>query len=202
MGLKNVLLDRDGTIIVEKHYLHDPAQVELVPGAGQALGALKAVGLRLYVVTNQSGIGRGYYQEKDFQAVQARLRQLLEPFGAVLDGEAFCPHAPLEQCACRKPEQGLWLSLCAEHGLAPEETVMIGDNASDVAFGLACCLAESILVLTGHGQRFARELGLDIPAEAKAWTRPFPRLPGRPTVLAKDLAVAAAFILKNLGQGA
>lgn len=92
--VRNVLLDRDGTIIVEKHYLCDPAQVELAPGAGRALAELGRAGLGLYVVTNQSGIGRGYYGEADFLAVQARLDALLAEHGVRLDGVVHCPHDP------------------------------------------------------------------------------------------------------------
>lgn len=197
---RNVLLDRDGTLIVEKHYLCDPAQVELTPGAGEALAALSAAGLRLFVVTNQSGIGRGYYREADFLAVQARLAELLEPHGVRLAGTAHCPHTPEEGCGCRKPATGLWDALRRTHGLVASETAMVGDNASDVAFGLGCGLAESILVLTGHGRRFAAQLGLAEPAGR--WARPAQRLPEHPTLLARDLAAAAAFLLGGPGEDA
>ncbi|WP_243364718.1 D-glycero-alpha-D-manno-heptose-1,7-bisphosphate 7-phosphatase [Fundidesulfovibrio terrae] len=195
MPIVNALVDRDGTIIVEKHYLHDPAQVELVPGAGEALGRLKRAGVRLFVVTNQSGIGRGYYSEQDFRAVQARLEELLAPYGVAFDGVAFCPHAPDERCACRKPEPGMWEELRSRHGLAPDETVMIGDNASDVAFGLASGMAQSVLVLTGHGRRFAEKLGLT--PIGHGWRRVTAPAPGQPTLLAHDLAAAADFILQE-----
>ena len=195
-ALESVLLDRDGTLIVEKHYLHDPAQVELVPGAGPALAALVAAGLKLYVVTNQSGIGRGFYAESDFSAVQRRLAELLAPHGVTFQAVAHCPHAPHEACICRKPAPGMWQTLARQEGLDPARTVMVGDNASDVAFGLGCGLAESILVLTGHGARFAAQMGLEPPAAD--WARP-PRGPaGNPTVLARDLAGAAAFILHRM----
>jgi D-glycero-D-manno-heptose 1,7-bisphosphate phosphatase len=87
----------------------------------------------------------------------------------------------------------MWEDLRARHGLKPSETVMIGDNASDVAFGLGCGLAESILVLTGHGARFAKELGMpDLPS---GWMRVDAPASGQPTVLARDLAAAASFVL-------
>lgn len=193
MALRNVLIDRDGTIIVEKHYLHEPSEVALIPGAAEALARLKRAGIRLFVVTNQSGIGRGYYSEGDFLAVQERLSGLLAPYGVEFDGVAFCPHAPDECCPCRKPETGMWRELRARYGLSPSETAMIGDNASDVAFGLACGLAESILVLTGHGERFARQFGL--PELAGEWMRFDSPAEGRPTLLARDMAAAARFIL-------
>jgi D-glycero-D-manno-heptose 1,7-bisphosphate phosphatase len=193
MVFRNALIDRDGTIIVEKHYLHDPELVELIPGALEALTRLTRAGIRLFVVTNQSGIGRGLYGEKDFLAVQERLATLLAPHGVTFDGVSFCPHAPEECCTCRKPQAGMWEDLCAQYGLDPSETVMIGDNASDVAFGLGCGLAESILVLTGHGARFAEQLGM--PGLREGWLRIDAPAPGQPTVLARDLQAAAAFVL-------
>ena len=192
--VRNALIDRDGTIIVEKHYLHDPEQVELVPGAAEALAGLQRAGIRLFVVTNQSGIGRGYYSREDFLAVQERLASLLASHGVALDGTSYCPHAPEECCTCRKPGPGMWEQLRARHGLKADETAMIGDNASDVAFGLACGLAESILVLTGHGLRFAGKLGL--PPFKGEWLRLPNRSPGQPTAMARNLASAASLILQ------
>ncbi|GFK92406.1 D-glycero-beta-D-manno-heptose-1,7-bisphosphate 7-phosphatase [Fundidesulfovibrio magnetotacticus] len=196
--IRNALIDRDGTIIVEKHYLHDPAQVVLVPGAGEALAALQEAGVRLFVVTNQSGIGRGYYREEDFQAVQRRLEELLAPHGVRLRDTAFCPHAPDARCACRKPEPGLWTALRDAHALDPAETAMIGDNASDVAFGRSCGFAESVLVLTGHGRRFAARLGL--PEQVADWTRLVAPDPAQPTLLARDLPGAVRALLANAGN--
>lgn len=198
----NALIDRDGTIIVERHYLHDPAQVELVPGAGEALARLSRAGVRLFVVTNQSGIGRGYYSEADFRAVQERLAELLAPFGVAFQDVAFCPHAPDEACDCRKPEPGMWDDLCAAHGLKPEETVMIGDNASDVAFGRNCGFSQSVLVLTGHGRKFALQFGLpeELPAcGQRGWLRLDAPGPGQPTALTRDLGAAVDFILAGHG---
>ncbi|GAB6038414.1 HAD family hydrolase [Fundidesulfovibrio butyratiphilus] len=196
--LRNVLLDRDGTIIVEKHYLCDPDQVELAAGAGPALARLSRAGVGLYVVTNQSGIGRGYYGEADFLAVQARLDALLADYGVRLNGVAHCPHDPKDGCDCRKPAPGLWSRLSRQAGLDPASTVMVGDNASDVAFGLGCGLAESILVLTGHGARFAAEMGLTAPEGP--WVRIASGRSGHPTVLARDLPAAASFLLRSFGD--
>lgn len=143
-------LDRDGTIIVERHYLHDPAAVVLLPGAVDGLRALQELGFRLVVVTNQSGVGRGYFTQADVDAVHARLEALLATAGVRLDGIYCCPHRPEEGCACRKPATGLVDRACAELGLDPRTSVMIGDKASDIELGARCGMA-TILVRTGYG---------------------------------------------------
>ena len=149
--------------------------------------------MRLFCVTNQSGIGRGYYGPKDFEAVQSRLQSLLSPFETRISDTAFCPHAPQEGCACRKPAIGLFAALAAKHYLTAAETAVIGDTASDIAFGLALGAAVTILVETGHGARDARQLGLpDLDAPFLVLTT---RAPGWPHVLARDLPAAVDFLL-------
>jgi D-glycero-D-manno-heptose 1,7-bisphosphate phosphatase len=145
-----VLLDRDGTIIADRHYLSDPAGVELLPGAAAGLRALQRLGLGLVVLSNQSGLGRGYFQEADLWAVHERLRQLLAAEGIRLDGSYYCPHLPEEACACRKPGPGLVEQAAAQHGFDPGQCFVIGDKRSDIEMGQAVG-AVSILVRTGHG---------------------------------------------------
>jgi D-glycero-D-manno-heptose 1,7-bisphosphate phosphatase len=146
-----VLLDRDGTIIADRHYLSDPEGVELLPGAVEGLRALKRLGLGLLVVSNQSGLGRGYFQEQDLWAVHMRLRQLLAAEGLQLDGSYYCPHLPEDACACRKPAPGLVEQAAQEQGFEPSLCFVIGDKRSDVELGLAVG-AVSILVRTGKGR--------------------------------------------------
>lgn len=191
--IQNVLLDRDGTMIEERHYLCDPAGVVLIPGGGQALARLVRVGLRLFGVTNQSGIGRGYYRQTDYEAVQARLEALLAEQGAQLTETAYCPHAPEAGCACRKPAIGMFTDLAARHGLEAAQTAVVGDAATDIAFGLRLGSPLTILVGTGHGKRFARELGL--PSFSEPVRVLFGRRPGWPHVMARDLAAAVDHIL-------
>lgn len=196
-----VFFDRDGTLIEDKHYLSDPDEVELLPGVGQALAELVAAGLRLFVVSNQSGIGRGFFSEQACRACQARLAELLEAQRARLTDLAYCPHAPEQGCDCRKPALGMWRALQAKHGLAPERCVMVGDKREDAAFGLAAGFAASLLVLTGHGREHAASLGLpELPAGASRLDlnhehnrsdAPWPR------VLAADVAAAADWILRE-----
>lgn len=146
-----VLLDRDGTIIVEKEYLADPAGVELLAGAAAGLRSLRALGCRLAVVTNQSGVGRGYYTLEDMHAVNRRMVELLAREGVALDGIYFCPHAPESGCACRKPLPGLGLRAARELGFDPQAAVIIGDKRADL--GLARAMgARGILVRTGYGR--------------------------------------------------
>ena len=145
-----VLLDRDGTLIVEKHYLSDPDQVELIAGAAEGLRRLAARGLGLVLVTNQSGIGRGFFDAARLAEIHARLLRELRAEGVELDGIFVCPHHPDEQCACRKPRPGLVLRAAGELGFEPARAFVVGDMASDVALGRALG-ATSLLVRTGHG---------------------------------------------------
>jgi len=145
-----VLLDRDGTLIVEKHYLSDPEQVELIEGAAEGLRRLAARGLGLVVVTNQSGIGRGFFDAARLAEIHARLLRELRAEGVELDGLFVCPHHPDERCACRKPRTGLALRAAAELGFEPAHAFVVGDMASDVALGRALG-ATTLLVRTGHG---------------------------------------------------
>jgi D-glycero-D-manno-heptose 1,7-bisphosphate phosphatase len=146
-----VLLDRDGTVIVEKHYLSDPDQLELVPGAAAGLRRLAAAGAGLVLVTNQSGIGRGYFDEARLAQIHARLVDALRAEAVALDGIYVCPHHPDDGCACRKPRTGLVLRAAAELGFDPARAFVVGDMASDVALGRALG-ATTLLVRTGHGQ--------------------------------------------------
>ncbi|MCK9241156.1 HAD family hydrolase [Desulfocurvus sp.] len=197
--ITDLILDRDGTIIVDRHYLADPAGVELLPGAGQALARLASAGVRLHLASNQSGIGRGRFTEADLRAVHARLEELLAKFGVRLAGVAHCPHAPEAACPCRKPATGMWLALARAQGLDPAATAMVGDKDADVGLGLAAGLAASILVLTGKGAAHAARMGLAEPRGP--WREIAPRAPGQPHLLARDLAGAADWLLAR-GAGA
>lgn len=145
-----ILLDRDGTLNVEKHYLSDPDQLELYPGTGAALKRLRELGYGLAVLTNQSGIGRGYFGLDAVDRVHRRLREMLAAEGASVDGIYLCPHGPDEACDCRKPLPGLARQAMQEFGFEPGQSVMIGDKAADIGLGQAIG-ARTILVRTGWG---------------------------------------------------
>jgi D-glycero-D-manno-heptose 1,7-bisphosphate phosphatase len=131
-----VVLDRDGTIVVDRGYLADPDQLELMPGAAEGLQWLWERGYKLVVITNQSGIGRGFFSVEQLEAVNARLNTLVEAAGAKLTKIYFCPHAPEANCVCRKPEIALMEQAAAELDFNPRSSVVVGDKDSDIEFGL------------------------------------------------------------------
>jgi D-glycero-D-manno-heptose 1,7-bisphosphate phosphatase len=190
----NILLDRDGTLIEDCHYLGDPARVALLPGVLPALQAFVDKGFRLYMVTNQSGIGRGFLSVEAYLQVQQRLLEMLGDQGVFFADTAFCPHAPQDGCACRKPRTGLWRELAAKHRLDPKRCLMIGDKMSDVRFGENASLRASILVLTGKGQETAKHNGWPHP-ESGIREIPAGDSPQRSIRLAaRDLCAVAAWL--------
>lgn len=137
MRRRFVLLDRDGTINVDKHYISRPEQVELLPGAAAGLKELSRLGLGLIVITNQSGIGRGYFDEPSLHAVHERLQMLLREADVSLDAIYYCPHDPSEGCECRKPAAGLIRQAVADFSFDPSEAFVVGDKSSDIELGQA-----------------------------------------------------------------
>jgi histidinol-phosphate phosphatase family protein len=128
-------LDRDGTIVVDKHYLSDPDGLELLPNAIEGLRDLRELGARLVVVTNQSGVGRGYFPAEAVEPMHERLRELLAAGGVELDGIYVCPHAPDDGCACRKPGSALFEQAAEELDVDLGDSVVIGDKDADVEAG-------------------------------------------------------------------
>jgi len=145
-----VMLDRDGTIVVERHYLRDPDQVELVSGAASGLRQLCEMGLGLVVVTNQSGIGRGFFDEARLSLVHRRMNELLETEDVHLDGIYWCPHRPEDDCQCRKPRTGLLEQAAMNLNFNPKTAFMIGDKSCDIQAGCRVG-ATTLLVRTGYG---------------------------------------------------
>ncbi|MGO9110274.1 MAG: D-glycero-alpha-D-manno-heptose-1,7-bisphosphate 7-phosphatase [Thermoguttaceae bacterium] len=147
---KFVALDRDGTIIVERGYLLDPEQVELLPGAAEGMRAMCALGLTLVVVTNQSAVGRGYIDRVRLEEIHARLSELLAAEGVTIDGIYVCPHAPEDGCRCRKPLPTLLEQAARELGFDCRNCLVIGDKPCDIEMGRAAG-AKTLLVRTGYG---------------------------------------------------
>ena len=142
------LLDRDGTVIADRGYLADPAGVDILPGAAEGLARMRDSGLGLAILTNQSGVGRGYFDEAQLRAVHVRMEELLEAQGVSLDGIYYCPCHPDLGCDCRKPRPGLVHAASAELGFDPARSFVIGDKGSDVGLGQAVS-ARTFLVRSG-----------------------------------------------------
>jgi len=148
MSARAVFFDRDGTLMEEVHYCGDPGKVRVYAGVSEGLRKLREAGFRIFIVSNQSGIGRGLIGEAQYRAVQAELiSQLVE---GLIDGSYFCPDAPGTASTRRKPEPGMLLEAAAEHGVDLAASYMIGDKAADVECGRRAG-ARTILVLTGYG---------------------------------------------------
>ena len=167
-----VFLDRDGTIVEDAGYLHEPGKLRLFPGAAEAIRRLNQRGLLVVSVTNQSGIGRGLYTVADYAAVQRRLAELLASHDAHLDGAYFCPHHPqfTGPCECRKPGTKLFRDAEAALGIDFERSWWVGDRLSDVE-PARVLHGHGILVTTGQGelhQEQARALGVIVVADLAA----------------------------------
>ena len=155
MARRVVLIDRDGTVNVEKHYLSHPADVELLPGVAEGLRLLQASSFGLVIVTNQAAIGRGYFDLATLSDIHCRLQRLLADEGVKLDGIYFCPHHPDDNCDCRKPKPGLARNAARDLGFDLKEAFVIGDK--DVDIGLAYAAGcRSVLVRTGYGKQHER----------------------------------------------
>lgn len=153
-----LLVDRDGTLIVNKHYSADPEQVELIDGSVEALRLARQQGYKIIVVSNQSGVARGYFRYEDVERVNARVRELLAQHGVGIDAIYFCPHHARDgtvleyaiPCDCRKPAPGMAEKAALEHGLDLRRSVVIGDSMADYDLGRVVG-ARSVLVCTGYG---------------------------------------------------
>lgn len=147
---KVVALDRDGTIIVERHYLSSPEQVQLLPGAAEGLKRMRRAGFLTVVVTNQSAVGRGIIDEARLGEIHQRMRELLAEHDVKLDAIYHCPHLPGDACHCRKPLTGMMDRAAREFEFDPREAFMIGDKECDIEMGRRAG-ARTILVRTGYG---------------------------------------------------
>lgn len=151
-----VFLDRDGTINIEKEYLYQATDFEFIPGAAEAIRLLNQSGFMVVVVTNQSGVARGYYTEEDVENLHRHIDRELERCGAHVDTWLYCPHHPTGRgsyalpCNCRKPLPGMLQDAAARHDIDLENSAMIGDKLADIEAGMAAG-CRTILVRTGYG---------------------------------------------------
>jgi D-glycero-D-manno-heptose 1,7-bisphosphate phosphatase len=174
-----VFLDRDGTLVIERGYLADADDLELLPGVAAALRLLQTSGFALVVISNQSGVGRGLFPLSRVYEAMARLRRVLRAEGVELDAIYFCPHRPEAGCACRKPGIELLERASDDLGLALGRSFMVGDKRIDAETGHNAG-AQGVLVRTGYGRDEERALG----SESET----------RPDAIFDDLTAAAAWM--------
>ncbi len=176
-----LFLDRDGTLNEEVNYLSDPADLRVLPGVPEAVRRFNAAGWAVVIITNQSGIGRGYFTAEDVAAVHAALTAELAAHGARVDAIYVCPHHPDAQCDCRKPKPALYQQARADLGLPDTPCIVVGDKMSDLEPGraLGC---RTILVQTGYGAELA----------AHPETLSF-----MPDAILPDLSAVAAYLLNE-----
>jgi D-glycero-D-manno-heptose 1,7-bisphosphate phosphatase len=172
-----VFMDRDGTLIVDVGYCSHADQVRLLPRVKENLHRLKARGLKLVIITNQSGIGRGYFAEADFWSVQKKLEEKIGP--GVIDATYFCPDRPGEDSVRRKPAPGMLLEAARDLGIDLPRSFMVGDQCSDVEAGIRAGVKASILI---------RAPGTGVAAKSGA------------ALVAADFSETTDFILERLDE--
>lgn len=176
-----VFLDRDGTINIEKEYLYQAKEFEFIPGVPEAIRLLNEAGIMVVVVTNQSGVARGYYTEDDVEILHRHIAQELKLHEAHIDAWLYCPHHPDGRgsyalpCMCRKPLPGMLFEAATRYDIDLDDSIMIGDKQADIEAGIAAG-CQTILVRTGYG------------AEEE-------RLAGPQTVVCADLLSAVKYLL-------
>ena len=173
-----VFLDRDGTINVDTNYLRDPDEFQLIPRVGEAIRALNDAGWLVIVITDQSGISRGWLTEETLHLIHQRMAEQLAAHGARVDAIYHCPHTPLDRCSCRKPSPELVIKAARAHDIDLRSSWFVGDKARDVETGRrAGCRSALVLTGFGHGELASA---------------------GHPDVVAEDLHAAVETIL---GEG-
>lgn len=174
MSRRAVFLDRDGTIIEDAGYLSDARDVRLLPGALDALGALRNAGFALVLVSNQSGVGRGLISPTQLAEVHRRLEDELASGSVTLDSALYCTHKPTDGCDCRKPAPGMILEAASQIGIEISASYLVGDRETDVLAGVAAGCRPILL-------------GPDDPRSAASYCAP-------------DLLAAAEHILSTCGD--
>jgi histidinol-phosphate phosphatase family protein len=134
-GKPAVFVDRDGTINRDVPYCSHPDQFELLPGTAEAIRLLNESGFQVIVVTNQSGVGRGYFTEETLGRIHERMKSVISKYQAYIDGIYYCPHHPDDHCQCRKPEPQMVLKAALELGIDLKQSYTIGDSDADVEMG-------------------------------------------------------------------
>jgi histidinol-phosphate phosphatase family protein len=178
-----VFLDRDGTINEDTGYIGSPERLRLIDGTVDAVKKINEAGMMVVIISNQSGVGRGYFTTEAVETVNNRLRNILGKGGAKIDAFYYCPHHPDEGCRCRKPRTGLVLRASKELGIDLSSSYVIGDKVSDIEMAYKSG-AKAVLVLTGYG---TEHKGL---------------LKRSPDFIAKKLSEAVDWIIKDVKEAA
>ncbi|HXG65066.1 MAG TPA: D-glycero-beta-D-manno-heptose 1,7-bisphosphate 7-phosphatase [Blastocatellia bacterium] len=183
-----IFIDRDGTINEDIGYVSGPQELVIYPWAAEAIRLINQAGLKVIVITNQSGIARGYYSEEMLAAIHRQMLAELARAGARIDAIYYCPHHPnfggpryQVACECRKPQPGMLYQAAREHRLDLARSFVIGDKASDIMLAQSVG-ARSALVLTGYGRRTLANRDL---------------YPCEPDIVADDLLEAVKLILSR-----
>jgi D-glycero-D-manno-heptose 1,7-bisphosphate phosphatase len=180
-----VFLDRDGTISEDVGYLNDVSQFRMFPFAAGAIRKLNDANLPVIVVTNQSGVGRGFFAESMVHTVHREMTQQLAAEGAHLTAIYYCPHTSDDDCECRKPKPGMMRQAAREHGVDLTGAFVVGDRYGDVELAQANG-GRGVLVRTGYGAE-------DLRLNGAGWPR-------QPDFVADDLAGAVNWILESVRQ--
>lgn len=186
MKNKAVFIDRDGTINVDVHYLDEPDKFEMYPSVGEGIKKLKENGFKIIVITNQSGIARGYFTEKQLFDIHERMKKEFQKFDLALDGIYYCPHHPDDKCNCRKPNIGLFKKAIKEHNIDVKKSYILGDKILDIGAGKKIGV-RTILIPEPH----TRE---EFLSEKNEWEYD-------PDYIADDFRDAVKRILENLNGG-
>jgi D-glycero-D-manno-heptose 1,7-bisphosphate phosphatase len=184
LGRPAVFLDRDGTISEDVGYLNDVSQFRMFPFAAEAIRKLNDANLPVIVVTNQSGVGRGFFAESMVHLVHEEMTQQLAAAGAHLTAIYYCPHTSDDDCECRKPKPGMIRQAAREHGVDMARSFVVGDRYGDVELAQANG-GRGVLVRTGYGAE-------DLRVNSASWVQ-------QPDFVADDLADAVNWILRVAG---
>lgn len=187
-----IFLDRDGTLIEEVGYIDTPGKIKMIPDADAAIRLLKEIGYQTIIVSNQSGVARGYFDESTVQSINRRVLDLFAAEEARIDAVYYCPHHPKaddqnygRDCECRKPKPGMFLKAAEEHNIDLSKSIMIGDKHTDVQAGKNLRMF-SILLLTGFGKGELEKMKKE-------------GMENVPDLIAENVYEAALYIKDNLG---
>ncbi len=165
--IKAVFLDRDGTINVDKGYVFKEEDFEIIPGSLKALRLFTEHGIRIFIITNQAGIAKGYYTEEDFHRLTGHMLRLFKSENISIEDVLYCPHHPqgtiaryAKECNCRKPDVGMIMRILERNVFTGEDVIIVGDKDSDIEMGRRAGIA-TYLVLTGYGKDFQKNTKAD-----------------------------------------